>query len=259
MYSKIKKFLKHYVNLKFGIYYNKKYNVSLKNVIPQFSKLYNTHDIINNPYCSELEIDTNKLTSFILKDLIPVVGITPYPITEQLLMVAAVTYLKPDYIFEWGTHLGMSARIFSEISKKYNIETTIHSIDLPDDVSHIEHPGLNRGIMVKNIKNVNLYQGDGLEVSLDIAKKLPQNSKLLFFLDGDHEYETVKRELNGIFNKFPSVNIIIHDTFYQSFESSYNIGPHKAIDEFMVDKKDKFKTLSTNLGLPGMTLLYQNK
>ena len=41
----------------------------------------------------------------------------------------------------------------------------------PDDIEHIEHPGNQRGIKVKGLKNVILHQGDGLNTSLDIANK----------------------------------------------------------------------------------------
>jgi cephalosporin hydroxylase len=234
-------------------------SINWDGLLPNFSYLYQQDDVVINDNCTELEISTNKLTTFILKDLFPVVGLSPYPITEQLLMASAVLKLKPKYIFEWGTHLGISARIFHEVSIKYNLELTIHSIDLPDDIEHIEHPKSNRGIMVNGKKNVVLHQGDGLDKSIEIADSLEDNSNILFFLDGDHEYESVFRELNGIYEHFPNAVILAHDTFYQSSESNYNIGPNLAIKNFLDKHPDHYKSLSTNLGLPGMTLLYRKK
>ena len=171
-------------------------------------------------------------------------------------MSSAIVKLKPTHIFEWGTHLGISARIFYEVCKNYNINTIINSVDLPDDVEHIEHPGIQRGIKVKGLKNVILHQGDGLNISIEIANKLKGENKLLFFLDGDHSFESVSRELNGIHNAFPKSYKLIHDTFYQSSKSGYNIGPHEAIKEFLEQNPNQYKKISTDLGLPGMTLLY---
>ena len=233
-----------------------KYSEGLIDTLPNFSSLYSSQEVAINNNSSELEVNINRLTSFILKDLVPIVGLSPYPISEQILMASAVVSLKPDYIFEWGTHLGVSARIFHEICNKYQIDAIIHSIDLPDNIDHIEHPRSNRGIKVKGISNVNLHQGDGLDKSLEIAGNLNQNAKLLFFLDGDHEYESVSRELAGIHTKFPKANILAHDTFYQSEDSKYNIGPYLAIKDFLKKHPDSYKILSTDFGLPGMTLLY---
>ena len=242
---------------------NRLFNSSFKSrgiawdaLLPNFSHLYKQDDVILNDNCTEIEINTNNLTTFILKDLFPVVGISPYPVTEQLLMASSVLKFKPNIIFEWGTHLGISARIFHEIAKRYRLDLTIHSIDLPDDIDHIEHPKNNRGIMVKDKENVILHQGDGLEKSIEIANSLDDTSNIMFFLDGDHEYESVLRELNGVYDNFPQAVILAHDTFYQSKESNYNIGPHLALNKFLKEHPDHYKSLSTNLGLPGMTLLY---
>jgi len=135
----------------------------------------------------------------------------------------------------------------------------INSIDLPDDIEHIEHPGNQRGVKVKGLKNVIIHQGDGLNTSLDIANKLKRNNKLLFFLDGDHSYESVSRELNGIYNAFPKSYILIHDTFYQSSNSGYNIGPYEAVRDFLEKNPNQYKKISTDIGLPGMTFLYTAK
>jgi len=236
----------------------KKYQKSIDKTITNFPILYQSRDTIVNDNCTELEVNINQLTSFIVKDLLPIVGVSPYPITELLLMSSAVSKLRPDYIFEWGTHLGISARIFHEICKKYEINTNIHSIDLHDDIEHIEHPGEKRGIKVKEIKNVILHQGDGLDTSIEIAEKLEDKSKLLFLLDGDHSYDSVTRELYGIYKAFPKASMIIHDTFYQSGDSEYNIGPFEAVQNFLEKNPNHYKKLSTDLGLPGMTLLYIN-
>lgn len=220
----------------------------------------NKSEIHSNPIinsnCSEFEVNNWIISDFIINKIIPICGTRPYPLNELLLMVSAVCRFKPKYIFEWGTHVGVSARIFYETSLYFNTHTIIHSIDLPDSTPHIEHPKNNRGLLVNNIKKVILHQGDGLSMSLKICKDKSINNRVLFFLDGDHEYASVKKELTEIIKNIPHANILIHDTFYQSEKSGYNIGPHKAITEIVKKYPKKFKIILTETGLPGMTLLY---
>ncbi len=216
-------------------------------------------DPVRNTSCSEFEVDNWIISEFVLKELVPIVGIHPYPLNELMFMTAIVCRIKPTHIFEWGTHVGKSARIFYEITKHFHIASKIHSIDLPDNVQHGEHPKHNRGLLVKNIREVSLHLGDGLNVSLALYKNIRTKSKPLFFLDGDHAYRSVKRELIGIMKHAPSASILIHDTFYQSKQSGYNIGPHKAIQEFLRTNGTSYKILTINMGLPGMALLVDNR
>ncbi|OPY13594.1 MAG: hypothetical protein A4E74_02533 [Syntrophus sp. PtaB.Bin075] len=220
--------------------------------------------VVVNPHCRELEVNNWVLSEFIIHKLTPVVGIHPYPINEQCLMVAAVCALKPALIFEWGTNLGKSARIFYETARQFKVNTQIYSIDLPDDVEHIEHPGAKRGMYVRDLEGVHLLQGDGLETSLNVYRQQmaglsPQNrhevEAPLFFIDGDHGYGSVKRELEGIIDAVPDANILLHDTFFQSPDSHYNIGPYQAVQD-VLQTVPSYRILRQELGLPGMTLLY---
>lgn len=209
-----------------------------------------------NIQCSEFEVDNWVLSEFIVKKLIPIVGTHPYPITELNLMVATVCRLQPQQIFEWGTNIGKSARIFYETGKQFGIPLEIHSIDLPDDLEHEEHPKSSRGCMVKGYPGVSLYQADGLSKSIELHQRQPKN-RTLVFIDGDHSYESVRRELAGITEAMPDAAILLHDTFYQSEQSGYNIGPYKAVAEMLAAKPGKYRAMSTTTGLPGMTLLYK--
>ncbi len=204
------------------------------------------------------EVNNWKVSQFIVKYLLPIVGTSPYPLNELTLMVGAVLWIKPTHIFEWGTHVGKSARIFYEVIHNYGIDCEIHSIDLPDDVDHIEHPKGQRGRFVLN-KKVSLHQGNGIDTSLKIYKKIKKPSKVLFYLDGDHAFSTVYHELSLITKNIPSATILIHDTFFQSKISKYNVGPYKAISELLKNKRVKFEKIETKTGLPGMTLLYHLK
>lgn len=217
----------------------------------------NYSDPAVNLQCSKFEVNNWVVSEFVLKKLVPIVGIRPYPLNELMLMTSAICRVRPTHIFEWGTHLGISARIFYEIIKHFHIPCEINSVDLPDNVKHPEHPGHLRGKFVKNISGVNLYQGDGLETSLDLYKNNhSKKSRPLFFLDGDHEYFSVKRELDTIISTVPRGSILVHDTFFQSGPSKYNTGPHRAIAAMLRKVPDKFEVIQTTTGLPGMTLLY---
>jgi cephalosporin hydroxylase len=217
----------------------------------------NFTDITVNNNCSEFEVNKWILSDFVVANLLPVVGNRPFPLDELMLMSAAVVHLKPHYIFEWGTHIGKSARIFYETTKTFNIPCQVHSIDLPDSVEHVEHPKEVHGMLVRGIKEVTLHRGDGITKAMELYKSFGNVSRALFLVDGDHSYESVKRELGTILREVNNPAVLLHDTFYQSKESSYNIGPFEAIRDLLKDSKKEYNIISTQAGLPGMTLLYE--
>jgi len=216
-----------------------------------------TADVARNPDCSEFEVDAWQLSRFVLDRLVPVVGLHPFPLHELMLLSAATCRLRPPMIFEWGTHIGKSARAFYETLRHYNIPGEIHSVDLPDDVQHVEHPSNERGRLVRGLGRVHLHQGDGVDVSVSLWKQQGRAPGVLFLVDGDHSYESVYRELSIIVREIPDANVLLHDTFFQSPGSGYNIGPWRAIDEVTRANPGRFKRIDSGLGLPGMTLLYQ--
>lgn len=221
-----------------------------------FGKKRTYSNPVVNPGSSEPEVNNWIISEFVVDKLVPVAGVHPFPLNELMLMSAAVCRFRPSLIFEWGTNIGKSARIFYEITKAFNIPCAIHSVDLPDDVFHNEHPKKNRGKLVRGIRDVTLHQADGLTRSLEIYDESSEKERVLFFVDGDHSYETVKKELEGILSHIPHAAVLLHDTFYQSEDSGYNVGPYKAIRDVMA-KRDGYNLISTNTGLPGMTLVYK--
>jgi hypothetical protein len=214
-------------------------------------------DPVRNPEASEFEVDLWVLSRFVLEKITPVVGFHPYPLNELLLMTAAACRLRPSVVFDWGTHIGVSARIFYECRKAFNLDYEIHSVDLPPDASHVEHPGQEHGRLVRGFARVHLHRGNGVKIALEQWRKLGQPERSLFFVDGDHAYESVRDELSEIFATVPDASVLAHDTFFQSAESKYNVGPARAVNEIVQKFPSRFKVLRSGLGLPGMTLLAQ--
>jgi hypothetical protein len=209
-----------------------------------------------NAHSSEFEVDGWAVSQFVMQKLVPVVGTHPFPLNELMLLTATVCRFEPPQIFDWGTHVGKSARIFHECTTHYRIDAEIHSTDLSDEADHPEHPGSQHGIMVKGLPNVILHRGDGVTVSMELWRSSGRQSGPLFFLDGDHRYESVARELEAIMGEIPSAVVLVHDSFYQSSDAGYNIGPYRAIEEALANRAGKYHVLNSGLGLPGLTLLY---
>ena len=217
-----------------------------------------TAEVAPNPSATEFEINNWVLSEFVVNCLVPVVGVHPYPLNELMLMAGAVCRFRPTHVFEWGTNIGVSARVFHETAICFGIPLEVHSVDLPPEAEHVEQPGSSRGRLVKNKPGVFLHLGDGLETSLSIYRGLAVNGRALFFIDGDHEYDSVKRELESILRNVPDPVVLLHDTFYQSADSSYNIGPFQAVQDVLKNPPAgrAYKIVVTNTGLPGMTLFY---
>lgn len=228
----------------------------IKNILDIFSKSEGHSPLVKHNGTYLPEVNNWAISEFITKQLVPIIGNRPFPITEIHLLVAATCLYRPTHMFDWGTHIGKSARIFYETNKSFNLNAKIISIDLPDNIPHQEHPHDQRGILVKNFNDVELMLGDGLDTSFKYLSKL--DKKLIrpqFFLDGDHSYDTVHREAFAIAKKYSKACIIIHDTFYQIPSSNYNVGPRKVVDELLKTYPTRYFQINSLLGLPGMTVL----
>jgi hypothetical protein len=197
------------------------------------------------------QIDNYPISKFLVEELLPVAGHWPYPPPEVHLMVAAVCWVRPNLIIEWGTNVGNSARIFWHTLKKFDIPCHTHSIDLPADVEHPENVKSSRGNLVKDLSDISLHLGDGLEIALRIVRDRPPSARCLFFVDGDHAYESVTRELEGIMNNAPGAAILLHDTL-----SSLKRWPHEALQDVLKSRPGAYRVVSTDIGLPGMSFVY---
>ena len=166
------------------------------------------HLLESNHPISRLSLLSSK---FVVESLVARVGHWPYPPGELQLMTIALLWWQPDMIFEWGTNLGNSARIFHWIAEAFDINTQIHSIDLPPDVSHAENVRELRGLLVGDFSDVHLHLGDGVNKAIELCVALKPR-KPLFYVDGDHSAETVTRELEAIRTAVPIAPILLDDT-----------------------------------------------
>jgi hypothetical protein len=198
------------------------------------------------------KVDLWTLRRLLLPRVVPVAGTRPSSLNELLPMTAAACRLRPSVAFDWGTYIGSSARVFYECGKAFKLGYEIHSIDLPPDESHVEHPGQDHGRLVQG---VDLHRGNGVEVARDLRRNLGCPKRPLFFVDGDCARESVRDELDQIFSTVPDANALAHDTFFRSAESNYNAASARAIDEIVRKFPRRFHLTKSGLVPPGMTLL----
>jgi hypothetical protein len=200
-----------------------------------------------------LNCDTNDLGRFVQFVLLPVVGTFPYPPSELMLMSAAVASIRPEIIIEWGTNTGVSARVFLETTRRYSIESEIHSIDLPSGTEHFEHPKWRRGILVRG-RDVVLHEGDGLATAMMILAA-NVGRRPLVFIDGDHAEAVVKREAETLWGIYPDLPILFHDTYVDPKNHVPANGPGLAIRDIVRRDAHRWVVTETGLGRPGMTLV----
>ena len=186
-----------------------------------------------------------------LPSLVRVVGTHPFPLDELFAMAGAFEYHRPELVVDIGTHLGKSARVWHEVAKWLGEPCQIHTVDLFDP-NHPEFPGKLLGQFISGLP-VAQHLGDGHTVAREILLASP-GKRVLLFLDGDHAYETVLRELQLATLLRPGAScILVHDTFYQP-GASYNHGPYLAIEEYR--KTFPFRqVVHLQLGLPGLSYL----
>lgn len=220
-------------------------------------KLFGRH-LLSRPLPREFSVDDRPrgiecdkwCASEIIQQISRIVGVHPYPFDELMLMAAAFQYIRPTIVIEIGTHIGKSARIWWELSRAYRIPAAIHTIDL-FDATHDEYPAEQLGKMIKGLP-VTQHVGDGYAVAGSLLTTAAQ-SRCLLFLDGDHAYESVARELSLAVKYTQVACVLVHDTFYQP-DSTYNHGPYEAVRDFVANHSVK-QVVHAHLGLPGMSYL----
>ncbi|MDB4875819.1 MAG: cephalosporin hydroxylase [Gemmatimonadetes bacterium] len=195
-----------------------------------------------------LEVDKWAASEIVL-ELVKIVGTIPYSLDELMLMTAAFGFHRPATVVDIGTHVGKSARIWYELSRRLEVKATIHTIDLhnPD---HPEYADDSLGSFVRGLPVIQ-HLGDGYIVARSILTDNPAGPVLLY-IDGDHRQNTVETELRLV-QLITTGCALVHDTFWQP-GSPYNHGPHLAVEK-LLSTTASAQIIRQPIGLPGMTYI----
>jgi hypothetical protein len=164
-------------------------------------------------------------------------------------MAETVERLRPDFVGDWGTNRGSSARIFYEASKAcLPAAIRIVTVDLPTELEPLDrdHAGQATALFLKGTP-VKRLRGDGVTTALSAYVRSGCGSPL-FFLDGDHLKENVFREIVLINRLAPTAVMLCHDT---------RNGPGTAIADFMARTPGSY-TVEFLASQAGMTRLWPN-
>ncbi|MDP1808319.1 MAG: class I SAM-dependent methyltransferase [Actinomycetota bacterium] len=208
------------------------------------------NDIVKNG--SIFEVDCWKLSELLLERVIPNIGAHPYPLNEQMLMAAAVAFVQPCLIVEWGTHHGKSARLFWEVKEALGLrDCRVCTVDSMD-ANHPEFPGAARGRYLAKTK-VEQFVGDGFETAGRLLEGI--SSPILLYIDGDHSRQSTRRDLS-LWARLPSGSgLLAHDVLFQT-PSAYNIGPWQSLQELLETQRATVSHVQWQLlGLPGMAFV----
>ena len=205
------------------------------------------------------EANSAELDRFVLEKILPKTGLL-YPFAEISLMALVVSRVRPTHIYEWGTNIGGSAKIFHVITEALQMDTAIHTWDLPEDVPHGQHPGKEHGKLARGLPRVHFHRDDGLQGALG-AMESERNQhpgfRPLFFVDGDHSYASVIREITGLISVQDEFHLLAHDTFVQKPDTKGQsreswIGCPTALEALA----QGYRWLNVGFGNPGMAYLW---
>lgn len=201
---------------------------------------------------SLFEVDCWILSELLLKEVIPKIGVRPYPLNEQMLMAAAVAFVQPKIIVEWGTHLGKSARLFWQVKEALGLSgcrvCTVDSMNSDQP----EYPGAARGRYLGQT-GVEQIVGDGAQVAAQLIDGSCE--PVLLYVDGDHSREATKQDF-ALWPKLPAGSgLLAHDVFFQT-PSAYNVGPWESLQELVETHQETIAQMQWQLlGLPGMAFM----
>jgi cephalosporin hydroxylase len=126
---------------------------------------------------------------------------------------ALLKEVRPDFICEWGTNTGHSARFFHEARTVLGLKCEIHSIELADGVHVLraEDRAANRsrGTMVHGL-DVHLHVGNGPDVARELCEAAAPK-RPLFFIDCNHEEAAVRDALATLAGCSPREVFLLDD------------------------------------------------
>jgi len=178
---------------------------------------------------------TTSITIETLKILDEVDKISGWLISDEIMLLHNLAKDIDGFVVEIGSWKGKSS---VAIASALN-EGMLHCIDtFEGSEEHIEH-----NILELFINNIKKYEDKILYIkgkSKDVVNEFEDNLIDMLFIDGSHEYEDVKNDLNLYFEKVKSDGIIlVHDT--ATNDSKGWEGPTKAVNEFIENNKTKIK------------------
>lgn len=169
------------------------------------------------------------IESSTLTERIQEIGLTGYSPEEIELIYTTMREYQPDFIAEYGTNIGTSARIFHEARQMLKLDCVIHSIEIHRDLGAVW--GHERGHHVKGLP-VDLHIGDGVTRGIELWHASGAH-RPLFFLDDNHAETEVLRQMRLIHLEAPEAVMIVHDTHTPS-EGGWRLHePGVAIQSFL--------------------------
>lgn len=159
-----------------------------------------------------------------------------FPIDDAVVLDRLAWRADAQIAFEVGTFVGLTASIIAKHSSKTVCFDIWRATESDDPINEIyrRHPDV-MGICQSNLKwhieegRVGLIQVPEGQHWSTISRYSPQ----LIFLDGDHSYETVKRDIQAALHVIWNGGILCgHD--YGTFE-----GVTRAVDELLPDAKKR--------------------
>ena len=183
-------------------------------------------------------------------DLIEQLEIPGYGADEVAMMEITLIAAQPEFIGEWGTNRGSSARIFYELCLIHGIDPLIVTVDLPDELAALDrdHAGIFSGGMLSKT-NVCQMRGDGVTTALLMWHYEHRPERSVFFLDGDHLKESVFREIVLVNRMAPKATMLLHDTTQ---------GPGQAVRDYLERFPDQYDLTELHSQAGMMRLMARN-
>ena len=159
---------------------------------------------------------------------------------------------------EIGSFIGKSISYIYCKSLQENKKYEFHTVD--PFLSHIETENFYKSFKIdgnnlyeeflKNIKTIkdkiNYYKNTSVEVS----KKFNDESVDVIYIDGAHDYNSVREDIKSWYPKMKKTGIMSFDDYL-----SPHIGVKNAVDEFIIEKNLKLNTI----GWTAFVELFKNK
>jgi predicted O-methyltransferase YrrM len=146
---------------------------------------------------------------------------------QEALLAAAALVPEGGTIVEIGAEFGMSASLFCKVARA---NVRIFSIDLfPGDLMYVHQANLQAARLAGRSKQI---KGD----SSQVGRAWQIGAVDLLFIDGDHSYEGVKRDIAAwIPHVKPGGTVIFHDAAPDTNKQPHLLHHevHRAIDEWL--------------------------